>query len=447
MRICASLSLVALVAACAPPQLEMAVEVTAPIGTATRISWSTTSPSHGILEWGSDETYGQRWETDGVATDASHTIVGQAPLTELYWRVTARDADAEGVEEGVFTTQGLPASLPELEVATWESETPDPGHVLLSITKDPNAPALFSTQGHYIWWYMDDREGITTTQVLLSADRKWILYNAFDPIMSDPDTTATQVAEIVRVALDGSEVQTVRTMGQHHDFTELPDGTLAWIQYSFKQIDGKWIRGDNLVETAPDGTETQVWSAWDTLTYDPTVDYGSTGWTHCNAITYDALDDTYYLSARNISTILKISRSGQVLWKFGGAESDFAINGSRPFAHSHGMQWQPGGTGVLLFDNGEDESARSRAVEYSLDLDAWTAEEIWSYDPVDPSIWAIAFGNAEHLPSGNRLVGWGSGGLIHQVTPEGRLAWRLNLPLGAVTAYIHFLDDLDGLWE
>jgi hypothetical protein len=80
-----------------------------------------------------------------------------------------------------------------------------------------------------------------------------------------------------------------------------------------------------------------------------------------------------------------------------------------------------------LFDNRTNLTpAYSRAVEYELDEGAKTATLVWEYRNT-PDTYAFAMANAQRLPNGNTLIGWGTGRLLTEVQPDGSKAFELAL--------------------
>jgi len=254
------------------------------------------------------------------------------------------------------------------------------------------------------------------------------------------------VQEIVRAPLDGSEAESTHVLDGHHDFVELPDGTLTYLETDTHTTDDGFVIGDKLVEIAPDGTATDVWTVWDHFEYDPLMPtIAGSGWTHANAIDYDAERDVYYLSVRNFETIIQINRSDfSVEWMLGGdRSSDFSLLGDgSSFSHQHQFHLLPDEGRILVMDNFYVANEASRVVEYSVDFENFTYEEIWSFEP-DPAIFVYGLGGISEIPAGNRNVTWSSAGQIDQVSADGDPVWRLNGSIGAGFGYATWFDELD----
>jgi hypothetical protein len=139
-----------------------------------------------------------------------------------------------------------------------------------------------------------------------------------------------------------------------------------------------------------------------------------------------------------LDEITKIDRNtGEVLWRWGGTQSDFTGVGGHPFTHQHSVRCL-GDNRYLLFDNGNYSSeytglpAYSRAVEYALDLEEMVATEVWSYTHPE-MLYGLAMGNVQRLPNGNTLINWGTlsqhpehGAVVTEVTPSGAVAFEMT---------------------
>jgi hypothetical protein len=127
---------------------------------------------------------------------------------------------------------------------------------------------------------------------------------------------------------------------------------------------------------------------------------------HVNSVAED-LDGNLLVSARHTNGVYKISKEdGRVMWRLGGKRSDFALGPEMRFALQHDARRQPDGT-LTLFDNGaKKEGARSRVLVLRLDEDARRATLERSYEHPD-GLFAETQANAQFLPNGHVLVGWG----------------------------------------
>ena len=141
---------------------------------------------------------------------------------------------------------------------------------------------------------------------------------------------------------------------------------------------------------------------------------------------------------RNLNTIACIDADGQLDWAL-GEFGDLAIEGEK--AHPVNQhQFDAIDGGLLVFDNGSTEEADSRVVEYAIDLEGGTAEEVWVYRP-DPTLYNYALGSVVRIDD-TTLVSWTTAGRIEQVSPEGELLWELYTDIGAGVGYTEWVPSL-----
>jgi hypothetical protein len=146
---------------------------------------------------------------------------------------------------------------------------------------------------------------------------------------------------------------------------------------------------------------------------------------HLNSIAEDE-DGNLLLSARHTHAIYKVSRGdGRVLWRLGGKRSDFALGPGTRFALQHDARHRGGGI-LTLFDNGpEREGTHSRALVLRLDEQARRATLFRSYEH-PRGLHSETQGDAQVLPDGHLLVGWGSSPVVSEFDESGRLLLDLR---------------------
>jgi arylsulfate sulfotransferase len=245
---------------------------------------------------------------------------------------------------------------------------------------------------------------------------------------------------IVSVSIDGSEKIEQIVPGAHHDMVELPDGIIATIVTS--EAPKGWSTGavsDTIVEIAPDGTWTEIWSSWVELDLKSAGVSGHDNWTLGNALDYVDEEDAYYLSMKSLGGMARVDRgTGATEWVLGSEIDDFEYeDGTEPVDLQHGVDRVAGG--ILIFDNGSPDRGYARVVELSLDEDEMTATEVWSYVR-DPKVDVYAMGDVARLPDGNTQIVWSTSGEIRTVTPEGETVWKLNTDLGEGISYVQPLE-------
>ncbi len=179
---------------------------------------------------------------------------------------------------------------------------------------------------------------------------------------------------------------------------------------------------------------------WSSLDYVPVTDTyvsfsGGTAaapfdYFHINSISI-APDGDLLVSARNTSTVYKVSRStGQVAWQLGGKRSSFTMGPGTTFWFQHHVLSQ-GQDKLSIFDDGGSprKEPQSRAILLSLDIAAMRATLRRSY--IHPAGLAAANqGSVQVLADGAVLVGWGNLPYFSQFTAKGVLILDGQFPVG-----------------
>jgi hypothetical protein len=130
---------------------------------------------------------------------------------------------------------------------------------------------------------------------------------------------------------------------------------------------------------------------------------------HVNSISV-ADDGNLIVSSRNAWTVCKVDRrSGKVLWRLGGKQSDFTVGPRARFAWQHHVTWRPGSQ-MTVFDNElgvTKAGSQSRGLLLAVDEKRRRATLIQQYLHPAPQILAGALGSVQILPDGHIFVGWG----------------------------------------
>ena len=158
---------------------------------------------------------------------------------------------------------------------------------------------------------------------------------------------------------------------------------------------------------------------------------------HINAVEPGG-DDKLLVSARHRHTIYAIRRcDGAVLWRLGGKKSDFRLGAGAHFSWQHDPRLHPDGT-LSLFDNGGSmpaKRAHSRVLVLRLDTRRHTARLVRSYKRRPKPLLSTSQGNAQVLPDGHVLVGWG----------KHVFETRIAVPTSARYVQVEALDERGGV--
>ena len=153
---------------------------------------------------------------------------------------------------------------------------------------------------------------------------------------------------------------------------------------------------------------------------------------HVNSL--DVLPDgNLLMSARNTWAVYKLDRaSGEVIWRMGGKRSDFAMGPHTRFAWQHDARSHPGGR-ITVFDDGFDGVTKSHLVSRGLilDVDERGRRVGLGHADVSPtSLLTSGMGNAQLLPNGNMLLGFGDDPYSTEFSPAGDVVANLRMPQG-----------------
>ena len=385
------------------------------------------------VEYGSSLPYSDEvpvfLDPDGAFSVDLHWLRSDA---EYHYRVRLDTADGPvQTADATFVTGAAPAHLPRFDVYSPFPAEVEGGHILTSLITYPPAVVIFDREGDYVWWHVPDEDTHSLiSRAHLSRDGQSVTYLE---ALGGFDNEGGADNSLVRVGLDGVIEERIPVPGCHHDFVELPDGTFALLCTQHQEIEGSHVFGDAIVEIAPDGGETVVWSAFEHLDFDPA--YEDHGWTHANALDFFAQENAYYLSLRNYDAIHKIDRAtGEEIWRLGGDFSDFLTATAQTDLFGCQHQFDVLDDGIVVFDNRDDPALPSRVVEYTLDTEQMRVQHAWHH-VVDPPLHVVGLGDARRLPGGNTLVVWSSMGQMDEISAAGEVVWRLNMPIGGGFGY------------
>jgi hypothetical protein len=150
---------------------------------------------------------------------------------------------------------------------------------------------------------------------------------------------------------------------------------------------------------------------------------------HINSV--EPASGSFLVSLAFTGAVYKISRAtGAVRWKLGGTETARSLDvvgepsGSPLFGSQHDARLLPDGT-VTLHDNRTLSAFGPRAARYRIDEAARTARFVEQVtEPDVPS--SICCGGARRLPGGNWVASWGFSPIVEELSPSGRVLFRLR---------------------
>jgi hypothetical protein len=419
-------------------------------------------------------------------------VVGLHAETTYTLDVQAFDETGEQVDEATtqLATGALPDWVPPITLNSNDVDAMAPGVTLFDIqrwgiTNPPGEPpgmlVAVDEQGEVVWYLGND---LGAGDSRMDQDGNiWFLFAPFgfkevDLLGRRIQSWAWGGPEDVRpggpTIVDSDQYDLVSF---HHEVAPQPDGDIvAFSRYEMDLTDAEQeaicpgdpadfgIREDVVMEFTRDGRILHEWPLHEIL--DPaevpgrelcSVDYEDhRDWAHGNGIVLDEAGNQVIVTARHIDLLFAFryeddadGPSGELLWSI-GPDGTLPLDGE-PSYGLHAPELEPDGS-ILVFDNGNERPGDvpySRAVRYVVDDSSddpadWTARQTWEFrtddlETGDP-LYADFLGDADQLPNGNVLVGFGGIGQVElpargrmiEVVPTGSeggdIVWDVSLP-------------------
>lgn len=408
--------------------LDLAVAPAELAPSALVVTWTATDQLDG-LKIACDRGGGSVIEVAADPATGRQILVGFKPQMTVSVRLLAQiDGVLTASDWTTAETGPLSPELPAVLVDAAEEGALGGGAVVVTHVQSPPAVLVVDGDGDIVWWRIMDQDA-WVSRARVSADGEHILVNA------GLQTLPTPVG-MRRLSLDGELVDSVVVEDAHHDFVELPDGTLAFLAAERRDLDGESVVGDQLVEVSPDGQRSVAWSVFDLLPYQAETDtIPGDEWTHANALSYDIDTGSYLVSMSGLTAVLSVDQATATLnWVFGGPYSDFtdAAGHAGLLGFHHGVDLT--GDTLVIFENLSQELEASAATEYSLDPEDPTVSQVWTYRP-EPTIYTPTLGNVQRLYDGATMVNFATAGRVTEVMPDGTVRWQIATGLGGALGY------------
>ncbi len=159
---------------------------------------------------------------------------------------------------------------------------------------------------------------------------------------------------------------------------------------------------------------------------------GSAPWDyfHLNSIDLQPGGDILISARSTWAGYLLAHGSGKILWRLGGNKSSFKMGPGTKMAWQHDGRMLPDGQ-LTFFDDGSNPPIhkQSRAIRIALDQKTHEARLVSSYTHPDPPLLSASQGNAQTLPDGDTLVGYGGVPAISEYAKDGSLLLDAHQPL------------------
>jgi hypothetical protein len=451
-----------LLMACTEPEesstsLESSFELGEVIPNAVVASIDSQVAGVAFIEWGA--AAGDTRTTRRTPIDAGGRFEGLIIGPPSGERVSFRAVvETEGGErlEGALETLDIPyepADLPNVNaVGTLPGSAP--GHVFTSLISSQSTQlVILNEDGRPVWFVkLPSNELVTASS--LAQDGSGVLVLTTDMSLTAPQTV------ILHYGWDGRPLRRMILPDGHHDFVELPDGRIAWIQLEAGPIT---ISGES-INVAQDALRVSAWAE--------TADVASPAlfsflrdwrspdrecehqrhtlfyqgrelldWTHANSLDYDASTDSFLMLTHHIDQAFVISATdGSLRSEIRFDEGDPMADEGEPWSHAHSSTMSA--ERLLLFDNGLHYSPpRSRVVAYDVNTETGALTETLSlWEPERRLVFAL--GDVKALPGDELLTSWSTLGRITLTSATGEELWALETSAGAGTGRIEWMAEL-----
>jgi len=330
-------------------------------------------------------------------------LLGMKGETDYEYRIILNDGECTSPTRTI-TTGPVSNRVPSIGMDRPRPAAVAPGFLVTSSgigsANASDTPAfILDSEGDVVWWSAAppscsrakmDWEGTHMYMMMLNV--------RYSPIAGN----------VRRVSMDGLTVEDKLSglTGGHHDFTVTPGGNIVAIVHQ-NQCSG-------ILERTPAGEITSIVDDIHSL-YEPVGDC------HPNSIHYHPEDESFTVSDRNPDLFVKISRTGELEWQFGGTNPLASVHYEATWNVNHGHHLLPNGH-FLFFNNG-GAVTQSPVLEYELTEPEATL--VWSYT-ADYSSGTL--GDVQRLPNGNTLITYSNAGVIREIDSDSRLVQQFSLP-------------------
>ena len=223
-------ALLLFLAACTP-DYEVEVEIE-DIPTVATLSWTSPDAQEAWVEYGLDEALDMQTPVQAASTEHAITLLGmKAGYTYLYRAVQREGGVQTVVAEGELELEPPPVALARLAVIQSVEGAHEGGYVLTTqLSPDEAWVVIYDREGDPVWFVSPD------ASVSIPTARPSIAGQFITFVQNDRERTE-DVGGTQRVSLDGTDRVHTRNLMGHHDFAETPDGKVAWISFTAREVD------------------------------------------------------------------------------------------------------------------------------------------------------------------------------------------------------------------
>ena len=376
---------------------------------------STAIPTVGIVTWSATSEIQQAEIQFGPAGGAltmkapvdlaepnyRTLLLGMKSESDYQFQIVAQAGGQSCTSETyTLTTGAAPNDVPRVTPMVQQADKAAAGFFVTVNYSRGGYAFIFDADGDPVWW----SEGSPGNKPEPSGVRMDFEGKAIWTVTGNP--TASGNGLIRRTSMDGSDVQDLDSVDAHHDLAPLPGGSVAALIHS----------GGNcasIIEVHPDMSVTD-------LIPDVSAIYTPVMQCHPNAILYHPEDESFTVSDRNPNLYVKVSKTGDIHWQFGG-NNPLGPHIQESWNVNHGHHLLANGNFLFFNNNGRGgvgSAAQSPVWEFSMNVDGLSATELWHYVSNNNS---AALGDVQRLYNGNTLITYSISGVVHEVDEGGQL--------------------------
>ncbi len=328
-----------------------------------------------------------------------------------------------------YTTGAAPDWLETTLTGTASVE----GFYALAVMGEARAAVIVTADGRPVWWWGAPADASPIlSRVQLSPDHGTVWLNAFN---IEQYGASNDGGMLIGVALDGSSEEVVSLPTSHHDFLIRPDGVFALPMLDDREVEGRMVRGDSIVEIDAEGAQRVVWSSWDDIPYTGQPATPPDWWTMLNHLQWVPGSDDYVASLKNMTTLIRADgKTGQTEWILSEDDSFATMIPDDGFHHQHGFH-VPDDDSLLLFDN-DGADGHSRVIRMALQPDEGRAETVAIYDG---DVSSLIMGDVVELSDGTLLVCYSTEARLDTMSADGVVTSQLDFPRLVNVGYITHL--------
>lgn len=430
-------------AASAAPIVDAAVDRLSDVVTILEVTWTQNLDASAVwVDYTFQDTLHSTPPVAMPAGDVRIPLLGIPPETDVMVQIHVQvGAAVYSLDAPLAGRTGvLPADLRLPDVHLWEPALAHPDRYLLisvDVGNDwfggPFYTLILDREGQVVW-YRKTPNSRCTMFPRIARDGNHLLYDATTLYVFNDSAEP----ELFRTTLDLREQSSLVIPDWHYTYEELADGDVLVDTSS----DGGAYRF-SLTRVAPDGAQEPLWDCYPWMAaYAPSQYWACAA----NAIVWSPSRGTALWSMFETSTVVEVdletgdlrSQWGQLPdgWSFDPPDTNFDLQ--------HYPNWTSAGT-LMVSTHVIGVPFAQRAREFRLHEDERRLEQIWSYGE-DTERYARYAGETSRLDNDNRIVNFGTDGVLQEVTPDGEIVWELEWR-DRLIGHATLLDDLYALNE